>query len=194
MPRRLLTRWRGTCNRSPLAGSSREYPNTIPTPPTILSRRSAPASGASALIRDSERMHTPGQFGPPAISAFAPLRTYFRGRARGARGPESRAVASGRMKGDAAERYLADEISAAAACNDRSGDCARFRASLGRALSGGRYRVSTATSNCPSLGDILANRKRGVDIGGAIHPVFTLERRHATLFTSARRSAKRGWN
>ena len=99
---------------------------------------------------------------------------YFRGRARGAKGLESRAVASGRMKGDAAERYLADEISAAAACNDRSGDCARFRASLRRALSGGRYRVSTATSNCPSLGDILANRKRGVDIGGAIHPVFTL--------------------
>ena len=75
MPRRLLTRWRRTCNRSPLAGSSREYPNTIPTPPTILSRRSAPASGASALIRESERMHTPGQFGPPAISAFAPLCT-----------------------------------------------------------------------------------------------------------------------
>src|SRR6516225_5037220 len=75
MPRRLLTRWRRTCNRSPLAGSSREYPNTIPTPPTILSRRSAPASGASALIRESERMHTPGQSGPPAISAFAPLCT-----------------------------------------------------------------------------------------------------------------------
>src|SRR5215471_611216 len=75
MRRRLLTRWRRTCNRSPLAGSSREYPNTIPTPPTILSRRSAPASGASALIRESERMHTPGQFGPPAISAFAPLCT-----------------------------------------------------------------------------------------------------------------------
>src|SRR6516164_4311415 len=66
MPRRLLTRWRRTCNRSPLTGSSREYPNTIPTPPTILSRPSAPASGASALIRESERMHTPGQFGPPA--------------------------------------------------------------------------------------------------------------------------------
>jgi len=33
------------------------------------------------------------------------------------------------MKGDAAERYLADEISPAAACNDAGGDCARFRAS-----------------------------------------------------------------
>src|SRR6516165_6618710 len=75
MPRRLLTRWRRTCNRSPLAGSSREYPNTIPTPPTIFSRRSAPASGASALIRESERTHTPGQLGPPAISTFAPLCT-----------------------------------------------------------------------------------------------------------------------
>jgi hypothetical protein len=41
------------------------------------------------------------------------------------------------MKGDAAERYLAGEISAAAACNDDSEDCARFRASLRRALSGG---------------------------------------------------------
>src|ERR1700757_2171647 len=75
MPRRLLTRWRRTCNRSPLAGSSCEYPNTIPTPPTILSRRSAPASGASALICERERMHTPGQFGPAAVSAFAPLCT-----------------------------------------------------------------------------------------------------------------------
>src|SRR6516165_5588529 len=73
MPRRLLTHWRRTCNRSPLAGSSREYPNTILTPPTILSRPSAPASGASFLIRESERMHTTGQFGP--ISAFAPLCT-----------------------------------------------------------------------------------------------------------------------
>ena len=42
------------------------------------------------------------------------------------------------MKGDAAERYLSDEISATAACNDDSQDSARFRASLRRALSGGR--------------------------------------------------------
>ena len=41
------------------------------------------------------------------------------------------------MRGDAAERYLADEISPAAACNDAAADCARFRASLRRALSGG---------------------------------------------------------
>ena len=45
------------------------------------------------------------------------------------------------MKGDAAERYLAVEISAAAACDDDSEDSARFRASLRRALSGGRYWV-----------------------------------------------------
>src|ERR1700738_1096542 len=45
------------------------------------------------------------------------------------------------VKGDAAERYLEDEISPASACNDASEDCARFRASLRRALSGGRYRV-----------------------------------------------------
>ena len=41
------------------------------------------------------------------------------------------------MRGDAAERYQADEISPAAACNDAAADCARFRASLRRALSGG---------------------------------------------------------
>ena len=46
------------------------------------------------------------------------------------------------IQSDTAERYLADEISPAAACNDAVGDCARFRASLRRALSGVRYRVS----------------------------------------------------
>ena len=57
------------------------------------------------------------------------------------------------MKGDAAERYLAEEISAAAACNDDSGDCARFRASLRRALSGGRYRVSETVLRRDCLSD-----------------------------------------
>jgi hypothetical protein len=57
------------------------------------------------------------------------------------------------IKGDAAERYLADEVSAAAACNDDSGDCARFRASLRRALSGGRYRVSETVFRRDSLSD-----------------------------------------
>jgi hypothetical protein len=57
------------------------------------------------------------------------------------------------MKGDAAERYLADEISAAAACNDDSGGCARFRASLRRALSGGRHRVSETVLRRDSLSD-----------------------------------------
>ena len=58
MPRRLLRRWRRTCNRSPLAGSSREYPSTIPIPPTILSRHSAPASGASPSARASSQWHS----------------------------------------------------------------------------------------------------------------------------------------
>src|SRR5215467_13587979 len=57
------------------------------------------------------------------------------------------------IKGDAAEKYLADEVSAAAACNDDSGDCARFRASLRRALSGGRYRVSETVFRRDSLSD-----------------------------------------
>jgi hypothetical protein len=46
------------------------------------------------------------------------------------------------IQSDGAERYLANEISAAAACNDADRDCARFRASLRRVLSEGRYRVS----------------------------------------------------
>ena len=57
------------------------------------------------------------------------------------------------MKGDAAERYLADEISPAAACNDAVGDCAKFRASLRRALSGGRYRISETVLRRDSLSD-----------------------------------------
>ena len=52
-----------------------------------------------------------------------------------------------------AERYLADEISAAAACNDADGDCARFRASLRRALSEGQYRVSETVLRRDSLSD-----------------------------------------
>ena len=57
------------------------------------------------------------------------------------------------IKSDAAERYLADEISPAAACNDAGGDSARFRASLRRALSGGRYRVSESVLRRDSLSD-----------------------------------------
>src|SRR6516164_1294836 len=57
------------------------------------------------------------------------------------------------MKGDAAERYLADEIAAAGNCDDASGDCARFRASLRRALSGGRYQVSESVLRRDSLSD-----------------------------------------
>jgi len=57
------------------------------------------------------------------------------------------------IQSDAAERYLADEISPAAACNDAGGDCARFRASLRRALSGGRYRVSETVLRRDSLSD-----------------------------------------
>jgi len=57
------------------------------------------------------------------------------------------------MKSDAAERYLANEISAAGDCNDASGDCPRFRASLRRALSGGRYQVSESVLRRDSLSD-----------------------------------------
>jgi len=57
------------------------------------------------------------------------------------------------MSGDAAEQYLADEISAAGDCHDATRDCARFRGSLRRALSGGRYRVSETVLRRDSLSD-----------------------------------------
>jgi hypothetical protein len=57
------------------------------------------------------------------------------------------------MNGDAGERYLADEIYAVGACHDAGGDCARFRASLRRALSGGRYRISETVLRRDSLSD-----------------------------------------
>ncbi len=57
------------------------------------------------------------------------------------------------VQSDGAERYLADEISAARDCNAAGGDCARFRASLRRALSGGRYRVSETVLRRDSLSD-----------------------------------------
>jgi len=57
------------------------------------------------------------------------------------------------IRSDGAEQYLADEISAAADCHDAGGDCARFRASLRRALSGGRYRVSETVLRRDSLSD-----------------------------------------
>src|SRR5262249_28275168 len=57
------------------------------------------------------------------------------------------------VKGDAAERYLENEIASASACNDASEDCARFRAGLRRALSGGRYRVSETVLRRDGLSD-----------------------------------------
>jgi hypothetical protein len=57
------------------------------------------------------------------------------------------------IESEGAEGYLADEISAVAACNDADGDCARFRASLRRALSEGRYRVSETVLRRDSLSD-----------------------------------------
>jgi hypothetical protein len=57
------------------------------------------------------------------------------------------------MKGDAAERYLTDKIALAVACNDAVEDCARFRASLRRALSGGRYWISETVLRRDSLSD-----------------------------------------
>ena len=57
------------------------------------------------------------------------------------------------MKGDGATRYLAKEISTAGDCNDAGGECARFRASLRRALSRGLYQVSESVLHRDSLSD-----------------------------------------
>ena len=57
------------------------------------------------------------------------------------------------IESEGAERYLADEISAAGDCHDAGGDCAKFRAGLRRALSGGRYRVSETVPRRDSLSD-----------------------------------------
>jgi hypothetical protein len=58
------------------------------------------------------------------------------------------------IQSDAAERYLADEISALRNCNDAGVDFARFQASLRQALwGGGRYRVSEIVLRRDSLSD-----------------------------------------
>jgi len=72
------------------------------------------------------------------------------------------------MKGDAAERYLAAEISTAAACDGDSEDSVRFRASLRRALSGGRYRVSETVFRRDSLSDFNDRCKDFAELRGLI--------------------------
>ena len=57
------------------------------------------------------------------------------------------------IRSDGAERYLADEISASGNCHEAGADCARFRASLRRALEGGRYRVSETVLRRDGLSD-----------------------------------------
>jgi len=57
------------------------------------------------------------------------------------------------IQSDAAERYLADAISAMSDCGDAGVDCSRFRASLRQALSEGRYRVSETVLRRDSLSD-----------------------------------------
>ena len=72
------------------------------------------------------------------------------------------------MQSDAAERYLADEISATGDCHDARGDCARFRASLRRALSGGRYQVSKTVLRRDSLSDFNDACKDFAELRGLI--------------------------
>ena len=72
------------------------------------------------------------------------------------------------VKGDAAERYLADEITVAGDWNDARGNCARFRASLRRALSAGRYRVSETVLRRDSLSDFNDGCKDFAELRGLI--------------------------
>jgi hypothetical protein len=72
------------------------------------------------------------------------------------------------MKGEGAERYLADEISAAGDCNNAGGDCARIRASVRRALSGGRYRVSEAVLRRDTLSDFNGGCKEFAELRALI--------------------------
>lgn len=57
------------------------------------------------------------------------------------------------INGEGAERYLADEVSAAAECNGYVGSCARFRAGLRRAESGDGYQASETVLRRDSLSD-----------------------------------------
>jgi hypothetical protein len=57
------------------------------------------------------------------------------------------------MKADAAERYLADEISAAGDGDGLIGDCARFRAGLRRGMAGQWHGTSEAVLRRDSLSD-----------------------------------------
>ena len=91
------------------------------------------------------------------------------------------------IKGDAAERYLADEVSAAAVCVDDSEDSARFRASLRRALSGGRYRVSETVLRRDSLSDFNDRCKEFAELRALI-----LQARAAAM-NDADAAAVSGW-
>jgi hypothetical protein len=57
------------------------------------------------------------------------------------------------MKADAAERYLAEEISVAGDSHGHIGECARFRAGLRRAMAGDRYPASETVLRRDSLSD-----------------------------------------
>lgn len=72
------------------------------------------------------------------------------------------------IKAEAAERYLADEISAAGDGNGHIEDCAKFRAGLRRAMAGKWHRTSEAILRRDSLSDFNDGCKGFTELRGLI--------------------------
>jgi hypothetical protein len=90
------------------------------------------------------------------------------------------------MKADAAERYLAAEISAAGDSSGEVGDCARFRAGLRRAMVGDWYRASEGVLQRDSLSDFNDRCRDFAELRGLI-----LLARAAALDDAGRASGSR---
>jgi hypothetical protein len=72
------------------------------------------------------------------------------------------------INGEAAEHYLADEVSATAECNGYIGACARFRAGLRRAMSGDGYRAGEIVLRKDSLSDFNDGCRDFAELRGLI--------------------------
>ena len=72
------------------------------------------------------------------------------------------------IRADAAEQYLADEISAAGDGNGHIEDCAKFRAGLRRAIAGEWHRTSEAILRRDSLSDFNDGCKDFTELRGLI--------------------------
>jgi hypothetical protein len=87
-------------------------------------------------------------------------------------------------KADAAERYLADEVSVSGDGNSQIRDCARFRAGLRRAIGGDRNAASEAVLRRDSLSDFNDGCKDSSSCRGS----FCRRGRRRWMTLTARRS------